>query len=342
MVTEIACDESGYEGEHLIGATTDVFAHASVRLPMEAATGCLRELRDRIRSPAQEYKSGHLLRSKHRSALEWFLGPSGPILGHALVQLIDKRFFVVGRIVDLLAGAPDSAAPAGDPAARAMAVALHREGRRTFGPRRWDAFLDACNDLLRARNRQGELRSVDSFFQLVEGLRLAAGQGPVADALELLGRARPRVEAVRARLLDPGTVPAMDPLIPAILRAVARWREDGGPVAVVHDQHTTLTAERIAWLEELFASAPGGRPASLRLVDSRSDARVQVADFLAGVARKIATDELDRQGDEALTALLRPYVDPWSVWGDDRSWSALRPDGARPVAPGATGAGVTR
>ena len=29
---EITCDESGYEGEKLIGTTTDVFAHAGVRL----------------------------------------------------------------------------------------------------------------------------------------------------------------------------------------------------------------------------------------------------------------------------------------------------------------------
>src|SRR6187397_1217575 len=29
---EVACDESGSEGEHLIGANTDVFAHGSVHL----------------------------------------------------------------------------------------------------------------------------------------------------------------------------------------------------------------------------------------------------------------------------------------------------------------------
>jgi hypothetical protein len=39
---EIACDESGYEGEKLIGTTTDVFAHASVRMPVaEKAVGLL-------------------------------------------------------------------------------------------------------------------------------------------------------------------------------------------------------------------------------------------------------------------------------------------------------------
>lgn len=62
QAVEIACDESGYEGDKLIGTTTDVFAHASVRLDRAAAAACMRELRERIRSPALEYKAGHVLR----------------------------------------------------------------------------------------------------------------------------------------------------------------------------------------------------------------------------------------------------------------------------------------
>lgn len=59
---EVACDESGSEGENLSGGETDVFAHASVRLDGEAAEHCIEETRERIRSPALEYKSNHLLR----------------------------------------------------------------------------------------------------------------------------------------------------------------------------------------------------------------------------------------------------------------------------------------
>jgi hypothetical protein len=50
-----------------------------------------------------------------------------------------------------------------------------------------------------------------------------------------------------------------------------------------------------------------------------------VADFLAGVARKIASDQLRGNDDPELTALLRPYVDPLSVWGDAASWARLAP-----------------
>jgi hypothetical protein len=91
-VGEIACDESGYEGEKLIGSTTRLFAHASVRIPDPAAV--LTELRERIRSPATQYKANHLLREKHRPVLRWFLGPTGPVIGRGHVFLLDKAEFV--------------------------------------------------------------------------------------------------------------------------------------------------------------------------------------------------------------------------------------------------------
>jgi hypothetical protein len=291
---EVACDESGSEGENLIAGNTDVFAHASVRLAGGSAASCVRELRRRIRSPAVEYKANHLLREKHRPVLEWLLGRSGPILGHAHVHLTDKAFFAVGRLVDRLLGEP-----AGDAAAT-----LYREGRRAAGPQ-WRAFLESSNDLLRART------SLEAFRRTAGELRLA---GPAGDVLGRLRRAGPGADPDRAR-------PPLDPLIPALVRAVAYWGDGGRPVAIVHDQHTALTAARVARLGEL----PGGRLASLRLVDSRSDPRVQVADFLAGVARKIASDELNGRGDAELTAWLRPYVDTASIWGDERSWSLLAP-----------------
>jgi hypothetical protein len=289
-VTAVACDESGYEGQKLIGTTTDVFAHASVSLDVPSAGDCMSELRDRIRSPATEYKAGHLLREKHQAVLRWLLGSSGPLLGNAHVYLVDKEFFVVDRVVDALLD--DAAA----------AVTLYRDGRRAIGPGRWDAFLVAANDLLRTRPRDGV---IDSFFGVVGALRGAGGPGPLREILERLGRAGPRAVAYRARL-SVGAIPPPDLLIPAIVRVVAHWT---GPVAIVHDQQNTLSAARIAQLKELI----GSRLDSLRLVDSAGDPRVQVADIVAGVARKIASDELNGRGDPVLTGLLRPYVDTSSV-----------------------------
>lgn len=87
---EIARDESGFEGSRLVGGVTDVLAHAGVDLAPSAAAGCVAELRRRIRSPAEEYEADHLLRGRHRGTLLWLFGPSGPVLGHAHVHLVDK------------------------------------------------------------------------------------------------------------------------------------------------------------------------------------------------------------------------------------------------------------
>lgn len=315
-LVEVACDESGSEGEKLIGGETDVFAHASVLIDTPTATACVREIRDRIRSPALEYKANHLLRKKNRAVLTWLLGPLGPIHGSARVHLTDKAFFVVGKVVDLIAGEVSYSTGIGlhqDPPTEAMAFTLHREGRRAFGPTQWEAFLLAFNNLMRAKNRQGEDDSVDAFFRMVDVL---GRNDAVHDIMEQLRQTRPRVESFRAHLADGRrTIPALDPLTPAIVRAVVGWGAGRMPVSIVHDEQLSLTGERIDQLKEMVR--PPHRLASLTLVDSREDSRIQVADFLAGVARKIASQELGDRGDAELTELLRPYVDPLSIWADD-------------------------
>ncbi|WP_030954727.1 hypothetical protein [Streptomyces sp. NRRL S-481] len=305
---EIACDESGSDGENLTGGNTDVFAHAGVSLPLAEAASAVREIRDRIRSPAEEYKANHLLREKHRAVLEWLLAPEGPIHGRARVHLMEKTYFVVDRAVSLLLGDP------------AEAAALFRAGHRTFGEDGWRVFLEAANHLLRVRH-DGD--PVETFYGTVDAL---CGAHPGTDAariLERLAATRFRAEAYRTGFLDgPPLIPVLNPLLPAIVRTAALWGGDGRPVRLVHDRQNMLTPDRIAWILEAARQAGVGL-AGVRLVVARDDARVQVADFLAGIARKIASDELNGRGDPALTALLRPYVDPASVWGDVRSRTLL-------------------
>ncbi|MFF3378812.1 hypothetical protein ACFYXF_38395 [Streptomyces sp. NPDC002680] len=314
-VTEIACDESGSDGENLTGGNTDVFAHGSVDVPMADAAAAIREIRDRIRSPAEEYKANHLLREKHRAVLEWTLGPSGPLHGRAYVHLTEKTFFMVERVVDLLLGDPAGAAP------------LFRAGAHTFGDERWKAFLAAANALLRVRGDADACPGVpvDAFFRAVEALAERApelGDEEVTDVLKLLGSARSRAEEQRARLLAaPALIPVLNPLLPAIVRTAAYWSAGGRAVTLVHDRQNMLTEGRIEWLRET------ARIEGLRLVVARDDTRVQLADFLAGIARSIASHELNGRGDATLTGLLRPYVDSgsaWgSVWGDERSKGRL-------------------
>ncbi|MFJ5532808.1 DUF3800 domain-containing protein [Streptomyces sp. NPDC093261] len=312
---EVACDESGSDGENLTSGNTDVFAHASVHLPLPSAAAHVQEIRDRIRSPAEEYKAAHLLREKHRSVLEWLLGTSGPLYGHAHVLLVEKSFFVVERMVDLLLGDP------------APALRLFRGGGDRFGHERWRHFLGASNDLVRAKSDGEPGAPVEAFFRAVDALRRTRPHDEAGEILAVLGRSRERALAHRDRLTSsPAVVPVLNPLVPAIVRTAAYWGGDGHPVSLVHDEQNVLTAQRIAWLTEATGIV------GFRLVDSRHDARVQLADFLAGIARKLASDELNARGDPALTALLRPYVGGDSVWGDERSGALLRKPSTTPGA----------
>ncbi len=104
------------------------------------------------------------------------------------------------------------------------------------------------------------------------------------------------------------------------MRAVEHWSAAGRPVAIAHDRQTTLSAERVFRLRQL--TAPGSL-AGLELVDSFTHPRVQVADFLAGVARKVASDQLKGADDVEVSAVLRPYLDPESIWVDEPSWSRM-------------------
>lgn len=296
---EIACDESGSEGENLVGGETDVFAHAGVRLTPEAARACVGEIRARIGSPAEEYKANHLLRGKHRPVLEWLLDPAGPLDGHGHVHLTDKTFFAVRAAVTLLA----------EHGTDAMARTLHHTGPAAFGAERWAYFLAAFTSVLRLKPRRGVTSSPAEFFALAD--ELAGVPGEAGDIVARLSEGAERVAAYRARLAsDPGLIPVLDPLVPAVIRTVRHFSTGGIPVALVHDEQLALTGERVLQLKATL----GNRLAGVRFVDSRSDARVQVADFLAGVARRIASDALNGRGDPRLTTLLRSFVDDGSVW----------------------------
>lgn len=305
---EVACDESGSEGEHLIGGNTDVFAHGSVRMSEPEAAACVAEVRLRIGSPATEYKANHLLRPKHGNVLAWLLGPDGPLLGRAYVHLTDKTFAVLTLLVDELAST------------NGAVTVLRRDGRARFGDRLWDEFLERANSLLRSRNQRDDGSPVDAFFSHLAVLHDLAPNGTIGALLARLEAARPAAEAYRERLVDdPAGIPALEPLIPALICTVEHWRTPGRPVSIVHDETNTLTPERLAYVD----TATAGGLASLRLVDSQDDARVQVADFLAGIARRISSDALNGRADPALARLIRPYVDASSRWGDPASWALL-------------------
>ncbi|MGW7681989.1 DUF3800 domain-containing protein [Kribbella sp. NPDC054772] len=276
---EVACDESGFSGTNLLDPTSPVITHASVDLPETAAADLVDVLRTRLRRRT-EYKANQLLRSEQRPALEWLLST---LRGHAHVHVIDKTAYVAARVFELFTEEPSYGAGTSLATDHSEVVAAlrHRTG-----------FLAAFVDLTRTKRvRLLDHAALDRFFATLP-----------ADVPALRAVTRARVEEVMQRLIDedPELPPPLEPLVPALAETVLYWSAGGRSVAVVHDEQSALTPGRVARLGEYLA----GRfePAPLRSfeqVDSKHDPRVQVADFLAGIARRRRPD---------LVELLAPYT----------------------------------
>jgi hypothetical protein len=290
---------------------------------METAAESIRALRVQSGQRNYEFKASHLLRTRSRSEIADFLGPSGPVHGRARVHLTDKSCFVLGRVLDLFVGGSVDAASLGlrpDPRLARIASSLCRTGPLTFGREPWQAFLAASNTVLQVRHHPRVHAPVDAFFDQLDVLRGLDGASPIFDELSDV---RPDAYAARARLMQDHVLqPVLEPLIPAIARTVLHWSGGLHPVAIVHDEQSALTERRIRLMEQTLAAPPlelirlpaRGRFIELRQVDSRADPRVQVADLLAGVARRVAAEELLGRRDPDLAELLAPYVDPASRW----------------------------
>ena len=318
-VVEIACDESGFSGTNLLDAPTPVFTHASVNLHVDEAVELIREMRSGFWWSRNEFKSGQFLRGPQAGgALEWFLAA---LAGRAHVHVIDKEYFLVTRIVDLFLAEPSYAAGTRlTQHNRPAALTLYRAGR-AGGPD-WTVFLACFVQLVRTKRRHQPDRSVvERFFQARDSLA-GAGLGPAAEGV-LDGLSRTRVWAVLTRLAhdDRSIPPPLEPMLPALAETVLFWSGGKRQVMVIHDEQSALTASRLRRLQEVLAvdadwpaaDAPdAGRPpgrvsplAGLVTVDSRDDPRIQVADLLAGVAR--------RSSDTGDADLLRPLVSPTSL-----------------------------
>jgi hypothetical protein len=99
---------------------------------------------------------------------------------------------------------------------------------------------------------------------------------------------------------DPELPPPWEPLVPALTETILHWSAGGRSVAVVHDEQSALTRGRVArigaFLAERFEPPP---LRSFVQVDSRDDPRVQVADLIAGIARRRTPEP---------AGLLEPYT----------------------------------
>jgi hypothetical protein len=322
-VVEIACDESGFSGTNLLDPATPVITHASVDLSTGEAAGLIAALRSGFRFSLNEFKSGQFLRGPRAGeALEWFLAA---LSGRAHVHLVDKEYFLVTRIVDLLLAEPSYAAGTRlTQDHRPAALTLYRAKRLAGSD--WGVFLAAFVELVRIkRPHRPDRRALERFFQARDAL-VRYGLGAQAEGV-LDGLSRTRVRAVLTRLSDDQSIPPpLEPMLPALAETVLFWSGGERQVLVIHDEQSALTAGRLSRLQQVLADGAGSSPAGaneagsspagvsplagLVMVDSRDDPRVQVADLLAGVARRLPGIVDDGP--------LQPFLSPTSLRDPER------------------------
>lgn len=297
-VVEITCDESGFSGTNLLDTATPLFTHASVDLRVEEAVEVLGALRSGFPWSVNEFKSGQFLRAPRAGAASaWLLAA---LKGRAYVHVIDKEYFLVTRIVDLFLHEPSYAAGTSlTQNQRPAALALYRAASQGGLP--WTGFLAAFVRLVATKRRhQPDHSAVEGFFEARDSLARVGLGAEAGDVLE--GLRRTRVCAVLTRLADddPAIPPPLEPLLPALAETVLFWSHGHRQVLVIHDEQSALTASRLRHLQGVLADGAQSSPADaaragvlglsplagLVTVDSRDDPRVQVADLLAGVARR--------------------------------------------------------
>jgi hypothetical protein len=289
---EIACDESGFVGGSLFGGTR-VFAHASVHLDLRSAIDLAEEVRTRTGAGSDELKASRLNRPWGHPVAEWLCGPDGPLQGRAVVHVTDTRLFGLARLAQVLLA---DSTPEGwwsaqeDPRTWDLALRLHALVARL--PQTQERrILECARDVLWVNRNRRRRESIETWADVVGAV--ASRLDDAGDRWFMAGWATPEaVRRARVYHATPPQSPLTEPLLPALRWAVHHWSARGD-VSVVHDEQSVLTPGRVAAIaEELETSRPGRRLTGFVRVDSRQDARVQLADLVAGVVRRTVEDNL--------------------------------------------------
>jgi hypothetical protein len=174
---------------------------------------------------------------------------------------------------------------------------LHNRAPASVGRENWDALLKAYNEVIRSHLRAGSTApTTQEFFSLLGLARIASSDSEVTMVLELIWQGRENVSRYQGE--RPGNFREMDPMVTTLAAVSRSWRIRLGdvPFEFLADDYWGLDPEtRQLIIEGVRAPLDVGRvqlPAvdlrGIRLANSKSDVRIQVADLVAGIGREIA------------------------------------------------------
>ncbi|WP_138413313.1 DUF3800 domain-containing protein [Sinomonas gamaensis] len=335
-VAEIFFDESGHDGENLMGGSTPVLAHSSVHMDLAEASDLVDHLRGKTRAQSPELKIGAVIRN--RGAIDDLFGEQGALVGHTQVYVVEKAEMAAGKMVDLLI--EERAYARGDDlykdgTHRRMARALYEHGPEDLGEERWQSLVSAFTSLMRENQRKGEKETIDGFFEKVEEARSAAKRTKLKIVLGQLADTRKQAEEFQADVAKGDIIKSLDPLQTSLMQLAYDWSKKlDRPVMVMHDAQKNLT-ERV--MNAVMYTASTKPPAHFNLpdsrfplvgikhIDSKADPRIQLADVAAGFTRQVAERALRGNAEEEELAQVQRLVHFNSIWGDAKSWEQIRP-----------------
>lgn len=247
------------------------------------------------------------------------------------MYLLDKQYFAVGKIVDLLV--EEAAHERGvdlysTGMARQMASVLFRHGRRALGGANWDRLASAFVSLIRRQQRQGTKATLSEFYAVIDDVRLRSHRPDVTRALALVWDSR-GMAALYGQDDPLAQLRHLERLLAALHPTASYWAHGRDrPVLLVHDRQTIITEDVTRQIVHIANNPHPDMPyfvplAGITQVDSKSDPRVQVADLVAGFGRLAGERALDGQLAGDVQQAVRPLVDENSIWDDEASWVAL-------------------
>jgi hypothetical protein len=334
---EIACDESGSDGENLISGSSRIFAHGSTDLTSDEASCVIADLRGETAYAGSEVKSSRLLKGQHLAHTLRRFEPGGALRGRVRVSITDKAYMAVCKVVDLVI--EEDAYRRGIQLhqfdiPRRIAQDLFAEGPRAYGTEMWGRLLHQFVSFVRTKQRQGVKTPIEELLATLDELRLVSRRNRVGTAMQLLWQGRAELEAYAA---SDGShlendLPTLDPLIPSLMQTAGEWhRLTGRSIWVVHDRQSVLNDETCAILIGTGCKPHPDFPikvpiAGISQVDSRTDPRIQVADIVAGLGALAGRTALDGKLEASVRQAVQPILISSSLWGDTASWERLSGD----------------
>ncbi|MFG3496819.1 hypothetical protein [Streptomyces sp. NPDC047886] len=333
----VALDESGWDGVQLYGwPRSRYLSIGTVTISDHEAAPIVEEIRTATRLQAAELKFSKAFtgprNSPRRSVLAGMLEPGGVLHDRASVYLVDKHYFIVGKLIDLFVEEKESKQGRdirNNDRARQMARGLFAEGPRALGPELFARLLSTTVAFAAMKNHDQRV-TVDDFHDVVEEAWTRSTRRKATEALAILRTTKEEASEYLRDAHGPDAVLAqsLEPLIPATAAIIANWSRRLGRVNFLLDDQRAMTDTNLDLIEddargrthpEFRYLSHGVHLGELVRGSSKEHPSLQLADLVAGAGFAVAErhdGQVNPAGEDLYEAIV-PLIDPAGLISHD-------------------------